>query len=71
MQQQQQLLCDSQGYIQGNLPNRQSDQQYLLNQNMMNSFQEANDSTMVNTKLNSYSLDHRLLLVKVLMSIFA
>ncbi|XP_010480311.1 PREDICTED: uncharacterized protein LOC104759034 [Camelina sativa] len=47
--QQQQLVCHSNGYVQGNLPNIQSDQQYLSNQNMiMNSLQDPNNSTMIN-----------------------
>ncbi|XP_010462957.1 PREDICTED: uncharacterized protein LOC104743594 [Camelina sativa] len=47
--QQQQLVCHSNGYVQGNFSNIQSDQQYLSNQNMiMNSFQDPNNSTMIN-----------------------
>ncbi|XP_010501636.1 PREDICTED: transcriptional regulator EFH1-like [Camelina sativa] len=47
--QQQQLVCHSNVYVQGNLPNIQSDQQYLSNQNIiMNSFQDPNISTMIN-----------------------
>ncbi|CAL9216587.1 unnamed protein product [Arabidopsis halleri] len=45
--QQQQLLCNSHGYVQGNLSNIQSDQQYLSNQNPTNLFQEPNNSTMI------------------------
>ncbi|EFH69798.1 hypothetical protein ARALYDRAFT_473086 [Arabidopsis lyrata subsp. lyrata] len=45
--QQQQLLCNSHRYVQGNLSNIQSDQQYLSNQNATNLFQEPNNSTMV------------------------
>jgi len=47
-QQQQQLLCNSHGHVQGNLSNIQSDQQYLSNQNATDLFQEPNNSTMVN-----------------------
>ncbi|AEE31004.1 transcriptional regulator EFH1-like protein [Arabidopsis thaliana] len=45
--QQQQLLCNSHGHVQGNLSNIQSDQQYLSNQNATDLFQEPNNSTMI------------------------
>lgn len=47
-QQEQQLSCNSHGYLQGNLPNIQSDQQCLSDQSMLDIFQEPNVSTMVN-----------------------
>lgn len=49
-------LYDSHGYLQ------QSDQQDLMNQNMMNSFQGANVSTTV-SPISNFSNDQSLLII--------
>ncbi|CAN6888620.1 unnamed protein product [Brassica oleracea] len=44
---QQSLVCNPNGCLQGYLTNGQLDQQSLFNRNIMNPFQEPNDSTML------------------------